>query len=124
VAAASCRSTLEQDAPVAERRHASSLGCCDVRNERRINPRSSARRRRRSSDPLANMSRFAETEIEVRAAPVSASIALGPMDHRLLGRSVFHDKNLGLRLPLVDLAVALTPGWRISPLRGWGRSLP
>jgi hypothetical protein len=46
-----------------------------------------------------------------RPAPVSASIALAPMDPRLLGRSVFHDKNLGLRLPLVDLAVALTPGY-------------
>jgi hypothetical protein len=42
------------------------------------------------------------------------------MDHRSLGRSVSHRAHLGLRLPLVELAEALTPGYHVSPLRGWG----
>jgi hypothetical protein len=41
------------------------------------------------------------------------------MDHRSLGRCVFHHPDLGLRLPLVELAEALTPGYHMSPLRGF-----
>jgi hypothetical protein len=50
-------------------------------------------------------------------SPVSASMTLVPMGHRSFGRCVSHDADLGLRLPLVELAEALTPGCRISPLR-------
>jgi hypothetical protein len=42
------------------------------------------------------------------------------MDHRSLGRCDSHDADLGLRLPLVELAETLTPGCHMSPLRGWG----
>jgi hypothetical protein len=41
------------------------------------------------------------------------------MDHHSLGRSGLRDVDLGLRLPLVKLAAALTPGYMLSPLRGF-----
>jgi hypothetical protein len=43
-------------------------------------------------------------------ATVSASIALARIDRRSHGRCDSHHADLGLRLPLVDLAAALTPG--------------
>jgi hypothetical protein len=52
-------------------------------------------------------------------AAVSVSIALAQIDRHSLGRCVSHHADLGLRLPLVELAAALTPGYMLSPLRGW-----